>query len=126
MIIAEIEKTIKRSEPNNQRRDERQSSLNPITKAIAPAANADAPRINNLGELTGSVTEPQITKIDVKAAPNEIKRARLFSLLKFNMLLILLKKRPKPGSSEEGPGFGFRSLKDRRLLSVYLLLDLDY
>ena len=97
-----MEKAINRIEPSNQRRDDRQISLNPITKAIAPAAKAVAPRINSLGVLTGSVTEPQRTKTVVKAAPKEIYRAKLFSLLKVNMQAILLKKRPKPGPLRRG------------------------
>ena len=66
-------------------RDDRQSSFAPIAKAIAPAAKDAAPKIKSFGALTGSVTEPQITKIVVKKAPTEIYRARLFSLLNVNM-----------------------------------------
>ena len=78
-----------------------------MTKAIAPAAKAEAPRISSFGVLTGSVTEPQITKTVVKKAPIAINRARLFSLLKVNMRAILLKKSRNPAPSEEGTGFRF-------------------
>ena len=105
--IAEIEKTINTIEPTSQRREERQSSFEPITNAIAPAANAKEPRIKSFGELTGSVTEPQITRTVVNAEPNAINRARLFSLLKVNMRAILLKKSRNPAPRDEGTGFRF-------------------
>ncbi len=105
--IAEIEKTMKTIEPISQRREERQSSFEPTTNAMAPAANAKEPRIKSFGELTGSVTEPQRRKTLVSAAPNAINRARLFSLLKVNMRTILLKKSRNPAPSEEGTGVRF-------------------
>jgi len=71
-MIADIEKTINKIEPINQRREERHISLAPITKAIAPAAKAVAPRMKSFGVFTGSVTEPQSTKTVVKNAPKEM------------------------------------------------------
>jgi hypothetical protein len=62
--------------------------------------------------------------IEMKGAPKANRRATGFSISNFNITQILLStrrqtshklalKRPKPGPSEEGPGFGSRSLEDR-------------